>query len=107
MKQRQGRARVIGKQKLCGSRKEEQVKLQGKNYPRVQGKKKSVGREKRVELIHRKNRLPEWGRVLLRRKERAVSQDRLDSAVETNSPRCQWLTRQEFILDHTLPVHRR
>lgn len=85
---------------------EERSRLQGKSYPRVRGKSKLIGSEMRAGRIHREHRRPGRGRVPLRRRQRAISQDRLDSAVETNSSRCQRLTQQEFNLDCTLPVHR-
>lgn len=41
---------------------------------------------RRMESTHRENRLPRDGEVPLRRRWRAMSQDGLDSAVETNNP---------------------
>lgn len=75
---------MLSKQKLCRSRNEEQIRLQGKNCPRVQGKNKLIASEKEwSQFTERASFLR--GSAPLRRW-RSVSQDRQDSAVETNNP---------------------
>lgn len=92
---------MLSKQKLCGSRNEEQVRLQGKNYPRVHGKNKPFGSEtdgvnsQREQAPERGGGIPEeemesnesgWARFCCRNKQ---------------PPALSFLTQQEFILDHT------
>ena len=84
MEQRQGHRKMLSKQKLSGSRNEEQMRLQGENYPRIQGKSNQFPERERGSEPPRKR----W---------KTMSQDKLDSAVEA-SPKSQWLypTRAYF-----------